>query len=226
MPRIGWATQAVLWILTTPKLWSVTARSAQAVDETQLVTTWNPIRISWCSLETQPTLSLKLPGRFLKLGKFCSKIHPTFHLVTKLCRFPVQVSGSPSTDWLSSLLKNVPARLPSGSISASDLMEQWPGVSLTSGSRSPVGRLGGCWSGAWGAGSSKGVHRGRLLAGRARLLLTTGAAELGNPSLLVVQGAISPLGEGSCRDYFCSHGAGFSPHSLKRLSSFFRLLCC
>lgn len=108
-------------------------------------------------------------------------------------------------------------------------MEQRPGVPLTSGRPSPVGRLGGCWSGAWaalgeggsgGAGSSMGVRRPALLAERAHLLLTTGAAELCNCSLPGVQGAISRRGKESCRDYFCSHGARPSLHSLKGFSHF------
>lgn len=158
-------------------------------------------------------------------------------LSTKLCRFLVEVSGSSSTARLSSLLQTVPARPPPRDRSgASDLMEQWPGVSLTSGCPSHVGRLGGCWSGAWaalgeggrsgGASSSIGVHGPVLLAERAHLLLTTGAAELCNCWLPGVQGAISPRGEESFCDYFCSHGARFSPHSLKRLFSFFRSFGC
>lgn len=64
------------------------------------------------SANTQPELA----ERFLKLGKFCSETCPTFRLVTKLCRFLAQVSGSSSIDWLSSLLQTIPARLPSWSI--------------------------------------------------------------------------------------------------------------
>lgn len=101
--------------------------------------------------------------------------------------------------------------------------------SLTSGCPSRVGRPGGYWSGAWaalgeggrrGAGSSLGVRGPVLLAERAHLLLTTGAAELCNCSLPGVQGAISRQGEESFCDYFRSHGARFSPHSLKDFSHF------
>lgn len=172
----------------------------------------------------------ELAERFLKLGKFCSETHLTFPLVIKLCRFLVQVSGASSTDQLSSLLQTVHAHFPSWSIwhiwphGAMAWRASYLWVSVSSkeaewvleqclgspGRRREEGWLAAAW----------GVHRPALLAERAHLLLTTGAAELCNCSLPGVQGAISQQdGESFCH-YSCSYGARFSSHTLKDSSHF------
>lgn len=185
------------------------------VDKNQLVTTWNPTGLSWYSRQAQPTIQPERSQRFWKLGKFCCKTHTTFSLVTKLCTFPVHVSGSWSRDLLSSRLPCDPrcvwahgamawCLLPLLSVCLTE--GGWVGTGAAPGQPREEAEEGLCWP--------------ELLAKGIYLWLTTGTAELHNCSLPRVQGAASRQGQESFCDYFCSCRARFSPCSLKDFSHF------
>lgn len=85
----------------------------------------------------------------------------------KTLQTPLAQTGFPSSSKPSLLAS------PHDRSGLSNLMEQWLGVSLTSGRPSHAGRLGGCWSGAWAALAKAG--------GRGRPGAAHGGAQPGTP---------------------------------------------